>query len=117
MKTIISIVNETYVLYTDVDNEYSSERMYRYTMEVDMRRYSEDNNNNVVEVKCNMCGRSIKLKNGLIVEGNMSIDYPWGYFSDKDGEIHKFDICQKCYDRIVESFVIPVDVEENKELL
>ncbi len=86
-------------------------------MEVDMRRYSNDNSNNVIEAKCNVCGRDLKLKNGMIMEGNMSIDYAWGYFSDKDGEVHKFDICQKCYDKFVKSFVIPVDIAENSELL
>ncbi len=90
-----------------------SKKYFDYTMEVNMRRYSEDNSNNVAEAKCNMCGRNLKLKNGLIIEGNMSVNYPWGYFSDKDGEIHKFDICQSCYDKLVKNFVIPVDVEEN----
>lgn len=82
-----------------------------------MRRYHNDNSNKVVETKCNMCGKNIKVENGLIVEGNMSIDYAWGYFSNNDGEIHKFDICQECYEKLVKSFVIPVDIEENNELL
>lgn len=82
-----------------------------------MRRYSDDGSNNVIEIKCNVCGKNLKLENGLIVEGNISIDYPWGYFSDMDGEIHKFDICQGCYKKLLKSFVIPIDVEENKEFL
>lgn len=82
-----------------------------------MRKYSKDNSNRVLEIKCNMCGKKIKIQNGIIVEGTLSIEYPWGYFSDKDGEIHKFDICQKCYDKMVGTFLIPVEVEENMELL
>lgn len=82
-----------------------------------MRKYREDGSNEVTEVKCNMCGRNLKLKNGYIAEGNMSIDYMWGYFSDKDSETHSFDICQECYDKLVKTFVIPVDVRETTELM
>lgn len=82
-----------------------------------MRIYRDGGSNEVIEVKCNMCGKNIKIENGYIAEGNMSIDYLWGYFSDKDAETHSFDICEKCYDRLAETFVIPVDVKETTELL
>ena len=82
-----------------------------------MRRYRNDNSNDVIEIKCNVCGKNLKIENGLIVEGNMSIDYSWGYFSDMDGEVHKFDICQECYKKLSGAFVIPVDIEESRELL
>ncbi len=38
-------------------------------------------------------------------------------FSEKDGEVHHFDLCESCYDELVGGFRIPVDVEEQTELL
>lgn len=45
------------------------------------------------------------------------IDYAWDYFSEKDGEVHHFDLCEACYDELVSQFRIPVDTEEQTELL
>lgn len=36
----------------------------------------------------------------------------WGYFSGKDGETHRFELCEECYDRLTASFRIPVETEE-----
>ena len=44
-------------------------------------------------------------------EGVFSADCEWGYFSEKDGERHHFDLCESCYDDLVSSFKIPVDAE------
>ena len=45
-------------------------------------------------------------------EGVFSVDYTWGYFSDKDGERHSFDLCESCYDELLRSFRIPAEIEE-----
>ena len=47
----------------------------------------------------------------------LRIEKSWGYFSNKDGNIIKINICEECYDEMVESFMIPPTVEENTELL
>lgn len=47
----------------------------------------------------------------------LRIEKSWGYFSNKDGNIIKINICEECYDEMVESFLIPPTVEENTELL
>ena len=39
------------------------------------------------------------------------------YFSEKDGQIHHFDLCEECYDELVSGFKIPVDREEQIEFL
>lgn len=60
------------------------------------------------EIDCsgwNREGRCFKLESRM------------GFFSEKDGEIHHFDLCEPCYDAIVSEFKIPVDVEEQKEFL
>ena len=33
----------------------------------------------------------------------------WGYFSNRDMEIHKFNICESCYEEMIASFKVPVD--------
>ena len=40
-----------------------------------------------------------------------AVEKRWGYFSNKDNEVHRFDLCEECYDRMVSQFVIPVEKE------
>ena len=48
---------------------------------------------------------------GILREGAAHFDVAWDYFSEKDGEVHHFDLCESCYDDLVSSFKIPVDAE------
>ncbi|MFQ9516439.1 MAG: hypothetical protein ACLRZ9_11540 [Eubacterium sp.] len=91
-----------------------------------MRVYSEENlkesteervEKKLEEIYCNNCGRKIKVQNGIVREGVLSIDYKWDYFSEKDGMKHSFDICEECYDKIIKNFVYPVSEMEYTELL
>ena len=66
---------------------------------------------------CNMCGKKIKMENDRVREGVLSVEKSWGYFSEKDGEVHSFDLCEKCYDRLISQFEIPVTVKKQTELL
>ena len=61
---------------------------------------------------CNVCGNKINDKSDFI-----DIKKEWGYFSNKDTEIHEFKICERCYDRIVKQFEIPPKVTEKSEVL
>ena len=47
----------------------------------------------------------------------VTVEQRWGYFSEKDGEIHRFCICESCYDRIRAGFQIPVEIETAQEYL
>ena len=80
-----------------------------------MRRYNE--NGQLEALCCNMCGRKLVVLEGILREGAASFDQAWGYFSEKDGEVHHFDLCEEYYDRAVAEFAIPVDVEESLEYL
>ena len=80
-----------------------------------MRKYNE--NGRLEAFFCNMCGKKLAVKEGILREGAASIDQAWGYFSEKDGEVHHFDLCEECYDRLTAEFAIPVDAEEAAELL
>lgn len=81
-----------------------------------MRTYIGEEKRYLKEVVCNKCGRPIKVENGIVKEGCFSAAPSFGYFSDKDGTRHQFDLCEKCYDAWVRSFVIPVAETEEKEL-
>lgn len=80
-----------------------------------MRKYRKEGQ--LETICCNMCGKKMIVKEGILREGAASFDYAWGYFSEKDGEVHHFDLCEECYDQITAEFRLPVDVEENLELL
>ena len=38
-------------------------------------------------------------------------------FSKKDGQIHSFDLCEECYDKMIARFRIPAQKREATELL
>lgn len=69
------------------------------------------------EVICNQCGKKLFMQNGILMEGCVSVDTTFGYFSGKDGLRHRFDLCEKCYDQIIRAFSIPVTEEEITEMI
>ncbi|MDO4294529.1 MAG: hypothetical protein Q4D90_00020 [bacterium] len=80
-----------------------------------MRKYRQ--NGQLETVICNGCGKKLVVKEGIVREGVISIHQAWDFFSEKDGEIHHFDLCEACYDDWISQFRIAVDVEEQVELL
>lgn len=80
-----------------------------------MRKYTKENK--LDKVFCNKCGRELKVEKEILKEGVFSVRKAWGYFSEKDGQLHSFDLCEKCYDEWITTFAIPVKNEENTELL
>lgn len=81
----------------------------------EMRKY--DSNMKLIEMKCNKCGKNIVVENGMAKEGVYNSEYNWGYFSEKDGEKHVFDLCENCYEEMIKEFNIKVEIKENVELL
>ncbi len=82
-----------------------------------MRIYSEETKNELQQVICNACGRKMLVEKGIVKEGLCSCQEKFGYFSDKDGQIHQFDLCERCYDEIIKNFKIPVEIEESNEMV
>ncbi len=80
-----------------------------------MRIYSEQQE--LQEVVCNMCQRHLKVENGILKEGCCSIEQHFGYFSKRDGQMEKFDLCEECYEKLTKVLKIPAETEEMKELL
>ncbi len=55
---------------------------------------------------CNQCGREIS-KNALgYFQDHVHVEKEWGYFSGKDGTRYSFDLCEECFNHMVEGFAI-----------
>ncbi len=70
-----------------------------------MRQYQtvEKQTTEAIRIVCDCCGKEIKKEK----EDYLEIEKTWGYFSEKDGDKHQFDICEHCYDVWVGGFVYP----------
>lgn len=77
-----------------------------------MRIYQPRETKEIKKIICNKCGKEIHAVQGTASEGVFSTDYTWGYFSEKDGERHSFDLCEHCYDEMVKGFLFPLEIEE-----
>lgn len=76
-----------------------------------MRQYKMKETKAVERIFCNKCGKEISSKNNILEADVLSVDKRWGYFSNKDNEVHKFDLCEECYDEFVGTFQIPIEIE------
>lgn len=70
-----------------------------------------------IKLKCNKCGRELKMENGILLEDAFVGSKEWGYFSKKDLQVHSFVLCEKCCDEIAAGFQIPVTVREKREVM
>lgn len=66
---------------------------------------------------CNVCGKKIVMEQGIMKEDVFEASKEWGYFSKKDLEVHKFNICEDCYEQMISTFKIPIEVVRKKEVL
>ncbi|MFQ9510127.1 MAG: hypothetical protein ACLRZ7_04240 [Lachnospiraceae bacterium] len=82
-----------------------------------MVKYKEQSPTEMEAVICNRCGKVITVLNGIAMGDYLSVKKTWGYFSEKDEECHSFDLCENCYDELIQGFVIPVQIEDENELL
>lgn len=82
-----------------------------------MKKYSTKDRQELLEVICNGCGRSLRVEGGILREGCCGVDMAFGYFSSRDGMRHRFDLCEECYTKIIAKFKVPVEESEETELL
>ncbi|BCN29668.1 hypothetical protein [Anaeromicropila herbilytica] len=73
-------------------------------------------NNDTIK-RCNVCGKQLLYENGIIKEGAFDATIDWGYFSNKDLEIHNFIICEECYGNMIKNFKIPITITNKYEVL
>ena len=78
-----------------------------------MRQYRTEKKeiNEIDKIICNKCGKEIKVIRGVAQEDYLTVEKRWGYFSEKDNDVHRFELCEACYDEIVSQFQIPVEIE------
>ena len=74
-----------------------------------MRQYKMQETKETEKIICNNCGKEIVVKNGVADGDALSVEKRWGYFSNKDNEVHVFDLCEECYDKWIATFLIPVE--------
>lgn len=72
-----------------------------------MRQYKKTETKEINKIICNKCGKEIEAINGIFPEDTLSVEKRWGYFSRKDNQEDRFDLCEACYDAFVASFLIP----------
>lgn len=63
-----------------------------------MEKIGEVTEEGIVEVYCDICGKSTKDDMGNFECATLYAN--WGYSSNKDGEVHKCYICETCYDTV-----------------
>ena len=76
-----------------------------------MREYKIQESKELEKIICNKCGKIIRICNGISEEDVLSVEKRWNYFSAKDNDVHRFDLCEACYDEWIETFQIPVEQE------
>lgn len=81
-----------------------------------MRSYDK-NTRKLISVVCNCCGRNLCLTDGILTEGCCQVRQTWDYFSSRDLEQHRFDLCEDCYSRITGAFAVPPEVRTVTEPL
>lgn len=70
-----------------------------------------------MKIHCNCCGKEFQTQGDMLIENVVVVETDWGYFSKKDGEHHRFRLCEDCYDRFTETFAITVEKTRQTELL
>lgn len=76
-----------------------------------MRKYTIQQGKELEKIICNKCGKIIFVNNGIAEGDVLTVEKRWNYFSEKDNELHRFDLCEACYDEWIETFQIPVEQE------
>lgn len=86
-------------------------------MVVFLKKYNKTEERKLQSVVCNCCGRQLKVEGGYLREECISVDHSFGYFSRRDGSRHHFDLCEDCYQKWIQTFRLPVEEDEEEELL
>lgn len=68
----------------------------------------EDNSTILV---CNKCKKNIKKNLHNYYDDFLKIEKRWGYHSSFDNEVHYFNLCENCYNELINSFLIPITKE------
>lgn len=78
---------------------------------------NKKNDTGLASVICNSCKKELRVENGILKDECIHISHAFGYFSERDGEIQCFDLCEECYNKMIAKFRLPVESGERTELL
>lgn len=65
-----------------------------------MKKIAEKTIEVIDDITCDVCGNSCKDKIDNIESALLSAY--WGYSSKKDGHNYEVDLCEKCFDKVLE---------------
>ncbi len=82
-----------------------------------MKRADNMNKSGEDPICCNSCGKVLKVENGILKEDAFEATKEWGYFSRRDMEVHHFNLCEECYDKMISKFMIPIEIRKKLEVL
>ena len=106
---IFAVVGKSEELLSGFSNNYGREEQVR--METEAEGIRETFLKGAYEQELKNQVQGILRKEGIFSAENI-----WGYFSDKDMEVHSLDLCESCYDSWVSGFAVPVEVQEATEI-
>jgi ribosomal-protein-alanine N-acetyltransferase len=84
---------------------------------ISMKKADGVNKNGDQPVRCNCCGKVLKVEKGILMEDAFEASKEWGYFSKRDMEVHQFNLCEECYETMISQFKIPVHIKKKLEAL
>lgn len=67
-----------------------------------MRTYKEEVRKTVDEIFCDCCGKSCTISEPVVEHEYASIEAIWGYFSNQDGKQYNIEICEDCFNDVLE---------------
>ena len=79
-------------------------------------RKTDGNDRILRAVICNGCGKELKVEKGVLREDFFCAEHTFGYFSAMDGKKVSFDLCEECFQKLLERLEIPAMAEEETEL-
>lgn len=65
-----------------------------------MRLYKKKLKKSLSDIRCDICKVSCKSSIGDYEHATISAQ--WGYCSRKDGEEYHIDICENCFDKVIQ---------------
>ena len=65
----------------------------------------------IIDIACNKCNKSIYIDDYDMKGTSFDIDF--GYGSNKDGCVFRFELCDDCFDELTKSFLTQPDVVDH----
>ncbi len=65
----------------------------------------------IENIFCNMCGLEIAKDKFGNYSSYFDSTFRWNYPSKFDNEVHTFQLCEKCYEKLISEFKLPPDIE------